>query len=102
MHPVKAPTKEQVLQIASELGFSIDRGEELDNWHSIVTCALKPYETIASLPDYVPEVNYPRLPGRKPTQEKNVHNAWYVKTEIRGASSGPLSGRTVVIKLESR
>ncbi|WVM91481.1 amidase family protein [Halopseudomonas pachastrellae] len=34
----------------------------------------------------------------KPNAGENRYGAWYVKTQIKGADSGPLSGKTVVIK----
>ena len=45
------------------------------------------------MPDYVPAVKYPRTPGYRPEGEENKYNAWYVKTEIKGAPSGKLAGK---------
>jgi Amidase len=50
------------------------------------------------MPDYVPAVNYPRPPGYRPEGEENKYNAWYVKTEIKGASSGKLAGKKIALK----
>jgi amidase len=50
------------------------------------------------LPDELPAVKYPRAPGRRPSPEENTHNAWYVKTTIEGAPTGPLKGKRVVLK----
>jgi amidase len=59
---------------------------------------LDAYDTVDALPDYLPPVLYPRTSGYRPTAEENPLNAWYVKTEIRGAPRGPLHGRTVALK----
>ena len=43
-------------------------------------------------------MRYPRTPGIKPSAGENPLNAWAVKTEVRGAAHGPLSGKRVVLK----
>ena len=43
-------------------------------------------------------VKYPRTPGLRPQPEENPYNAWYWRTEITGAPSGPLIGKTLAIK----
>ena len=50
------------------------------------------------MPDNLPLVKYPRTPGYQPGGEENQYNAWYVKTEVKGASQGKLQGKTVVLK----
>ncbi len=50
------------------------------------------------MPDYLPPVKYPRTPGYFPDPSENTRNAWYVKTSIKGASSGPLKGKKVAVK----
>src|SRR5262249_59484248 len=36
--------------------------------------------------------------GVFPPPEENTHNAWYVKTSITGAASGPLHGKRIAVK----
>ena len=46
-------------------------------------------------------IEIPRAPTTNPSNPKpdeNPRNAWYVKTSIKGASSGPLKGKTVAVK----
>jgi amidase len=43
-------------------------------------------------------VKYPRQPGYRPSFEDNPLGAWYWKSKISGAASGPLAGKTVAIK----
>jgi len=50
------------------------------------------------MPDNLPLVRYPRRPGFRPGAEDNSHNAWYVKTTVRGAESGKLAGKTIALK----
>ena len=56
------------------------------------------YDAVDAMPDYVPAVKYPRTPGYRPEGEENKYNAWYVKTEIKGAPSGKLAGKTIALK----
>ena len=56
------------------------------------------YQVVDSLGDYLPEVGYPRVCGSLPREDDNPYNAWYVKTDIQGATGGLLKGRTVAMK----
>src|SRR3954454_18044167 len=56
------------------------------------------YDVVDAMPDYVPAVTYPRTPGYRPDGDENKYNAWYVKTTVKGASSGKLAGKTVALK----
>src|SRR6266851_1155595 len=94
---VKAPTLEQLGEVAAELGLAFspaDLAAHLD--------ALRPsfnaYNLVDRLPDELPPVAYARRPGRRPAPEENPYGAWYVKTEIAGAASGKLAGKTVALK----
>ena len=48
--------------------------------------------------EFKPPVRYPRDKGYRPTRKENPYNAWFWKTEIRGAPSGPLAGLRVGVK----
>jgi amidase len=50
------------------------------------------------MPDHLPAVTYPRTPGYRPEGPENPYNAWYVKTTVKGAPSGKLAGKTIVLK----
>lgn len=94
---VKRPTLNQLKDIVESLHMHMadaEVGEYLD----VLEGTFKAYDRIAQLPDYLPEVRYPRTPGYRPGGDENTLNAWAVKTEVRGASHGPLSGKQVVLK----
>ena len=94
---VKRPTLSQLKEIVAELGMhmSDERAREfLDNMRG----SLDAYDIVDSMPDYLPPVLYPRTAGYRPGDEENPLNAWYVKTDIRGAPRGPLQGKTVALK----
>lgn len=96
--PVRGPTHEQLEDIADDLYMSMS-SEELEFFGGVIDGLISgAYEVVEQMPDYIPEVTYPRTPGYKPTGEENKYNAWYVKSEIKGAAEGPLAGKTIVLK----
>src|SRR3546814_9575691 len=67
-------------------------------FRSLMEGTIQAYDAVDALPDFLPPVDYPRTPGYRPQPSENPLNAWYVKTEVRGAPRGPLSGKKVVLK----
>ena len=94
---LKEPSEEQIREIAHELGFDLGP-EDVAEFRDMVAGGLGMYRPLESIPDHLPEVRYPRTPGRFPTAEEDPLHAWYVKTSVKGASSGKLAGRQVVLK----
>jgi amidase len=94
---VEKPTIAQLEAIVADLGMDI-APERLAVFHSLMDGAVASYSLIDELPDEKPIVTYPRTPGYQPSAEDNPLNAWYVKTTVKGASSGPLLGKTVALK----
>ena len=86
---VQSPTPEQVRAAASEVGLSLTDAD-VQSYIGLMKASVDAYNIVDALPDCLPEVKYPRTPGRFPSPEENTHNAWYVKTSIRGAAEGPL------------
>ncbi|HJU18603.1 MAG TPA: amidase [Stellaceae bacterium] len=94
---VKAPTLAQLGEIAEELGFTFT-ADDLAAHREALLPGIAAYNLIDQLPDEVPPVAYPRRPGRRPAPEENPYGAWYVRTEVTGASSGKLAGKRVALK----
>jgi len=94
---LKEPSLEQVGELARHFGFDMSE-EDLAEFRQMVADGLAMYRPLQSIPDYLPEVRYPRAPGRFPTPEEDPLHAWYVKTSVKGASGGKLAGRQVVLK----
>ncbi len=94
---VRRPTIQQMREVAEGLGMTMSDGE-LGEYLELMEANFEAYDLIDSMPDELPKVKYPRTPGHRPTSAENPLNAWYVKSEIRGAVSGPLEGRTIVLK----
>jgi amidase len=94
---IRRPTLEQLRLLTADLHMHLSE-PELAQYLEQMEGSFAAYDRIDQLPDFLPEVVYPRTPGRRPSADENKLNAWYVKTDIRGAASGPLRGRKVVLK----
>jgi len=97
MSTVRRPTLEQMHDIVDSLHFSMSEGE-IAEYLDVLEGTFLSYDRVNQLPDYLPPVRYPRTPGYRPGANENPLNAWAVKTEVRGAAHGPLSGKRVVLK----
>lgn len=94
---VRRPSLEQFRELVSSLHMRMS-DRELTQYLEQMEGSFQAYDRVDQLPDFLPEVVYPRTPGRRPDPQENPLNAWYVKTDIQGAASGPLRGRRVVLK----
>src|SRR3982075_4755656 len=94
---VRRPTLDQLRGVAEDLGMHMGE-EELKSYDTLMQGNYAAYDIVDAMPDYVPAVTYPRTPGYRPEGEENKYNAWYVKTTIKGASSGKLAGKTIALK----
>ena len=59
---------------------------------------LTSYARVDEMVEPKPAVRYPRHPGYRPGPVENPFNAWYWKTDIKGAEDGPLRGKRIAIK----
>ncbi len=94
---VRRPTLDQMRGVVGGLGMSMNDREIMD-YMAIMEDTFQAYDRVDALPDNLPQVKYPRTPGRRPSQEENPLNAWYIKTDIRGAPTGPLEGKRIALK----
>lgn len=94
---VKRPTLSQMRDMASRFGMSLS-DEDLNEYREIIEPYMQAYDRLDAMPDYLPEVRYPRSPGHFPGPTENAMNAWYVKTEVRGAPDGKLRGKRIALK----
>src|SRR5918911_2174586 len=97
--PARPPTIEQLKKIANDYNLGLSEAE-LETYHGLVeTVVTTDYQHIDQLPEIeAPPVKYPRSSGYQPTPEENPLSAWYWKCSIKGAGSGPLSGKRFAIK----
>jgi amidase len=94
---VQRPTIEQLRAVAEDLGMSMSDAD-LASYLAILQPNFAAYDAVNAMPDYLPTVKYPRTPGYRPEGEENKYNAWYVKTTVKGAPTGKLAGKKVVLK----
>lgn len=94
---VQKLTPRQLIDVADEVGLSLTDAD-ISSFLRILDGWIEPYNVVDRLPDFLPEVKYPRTPGYRPSSEENRHNAWYVKSTIKGAAEGKLKGKTVAVK----
>ncbi|MFL5253141.1 MAG: amidase [Rhodopila sp.] len=94
---LKLPTIDQLRDVAADLGMTLS-DDELTQHQAALTGSIAAYNAVDQMPDELPPVTYPRLPGIRPKPEDNPYGAWYVKTTIEGAPSGKLKGKTVAVK----
>lgn len=88
---IKAPTIEQLREVAQGFGFHMT-DSDLESFLALMEGLLANYNVVDSLPDYLPEVRYPRSPGYLPVGEENKYGAWYRKASVKGSSRGKLGG----------
>ena len=94
---VPYPSPNQIKEAATEVGLSLTDAD-VESYSGLMKGMVDAYNVIDHMPDCLPKVKYPRTPGYFPPAEENPRNAWYVKTSIQGAPSGPLKGKKVAIK----
>ena len=94
---IKRPNAEEVADLAASLHMNMTV-EEAAEYLALMGGMFDQYDIIDELPNPLPPVKYPRTPGAKPPAKENKYNAWAIKTEVKGAPSGKLAGRTVVLK----
>jgi len=97
MSTVKRPTVDQMHAIVESLHMNMS-SREVAEYLEIMEGTFQSYDRLTQLPDNLPPVRYPRTPGIKPGPADNPLNAWAVKSEVRGAAHGPLTGKRVVLK----
>ncbi len=94
---VKRPSAEQMHAVAADLGMTVSDAD-IASYLAILQPNFAAYDLVDAMPDYLPTVKYPRTPGYRPEGDENKYNAWYVKTTVKGAPAGKLTGKTIVLK----
>ena len=94
---IQAANVEQVLDIAGSFGFDLTL-EDAQSFAGLMAGMKPSYDRVDALVEPTLPVKYPRGPGYRPLADEDPHNAWYWKTDLKGAKSGPLAGKRVAIK----
>jgi len=95
--PVRLPTTAELNDIATSFGLELDV-DDLRSFREIMRGPLASYARLDQLAEPKLPVRYPRTPGYRPAETDNPLNAWYWRTDIKGAQCGLLAGKAVAIK----
>src|SRR3954469_11613619 len=94
---VRPPDKDQLAVLARDLGMDLDEAD-LESYRALVAAGFASYDAVEELyAQIAPEAPTDRE-SATPDDADNALGAWYVTTQIHGASDGPLAGRRVAIK----
>ena len=91
------PPSNQLAEIADDFGLDMSL-DDLTNQREAVRGAIASLRHIDDMPEERPAVAYPRTSGYRPHPDENPYNAWYWRTEVKGADSGPLAGEEIGVK----
>ncbi|MEY2336521.1 amidase [Acidithiobacillus ferrianus] len=94
---IHRPTREQFVAMYTKMGLNFTENEELEYLIELDKLICH-YDKLNIFKDNIPRVKYQRSPGFRPEEVDNKYNAWYVKTNIVGSSSGVLLGKKIAIK----
>lgn len=89
--------REKLGEIARELRIPLDAAG-LEFYSNYVTGFMGALAAAENIPLEFVQSRWPREGWSRPEPSENPLNAWYVKTTIAGAASGPLKGKTVALK----
>ena len=94
---VQVPTQQQLLEIADLIGLDLS-DDDVESFLGLIAPNIDAYNIVDAMADELPQVTYPRTPGRRPHGEENPLNAWYYKSTVKGAARGKLKGKTIALK----
>ncbi len=94
---VPAVTRSELRACAEALAMSLSDAE-LDMYAAFMGGLTADFNVIAAMDAPRLPVKYPRGAGQRPSAADNPYNAWYWQCSIKGAATGKLAGKRVVIK----
>ncbi|HEX6506249.1 MAG TPA: amidase family protein, partial [Chloroflexota bacterium] len=94
---VRRPSPAELSSIAASYNLALT-DDELALLRILIDGSMTSYDRIDQLAEPTLPVRYSRTAGYRPEPAENPLNAWYWRTEIRGAEWGPLAGKTLAIK----
>lgn len=94
---IKRPDVSELQHLARQLHLQISENDAAE-YLALMQPNFDAYDLIDGLEDEIPKVTYPREKGYRPEGAENALNAWYYKSEVKGAPEGLLAGKTVALK----
>src|SRR6266568_6118308 len=93
---IPPPSNDDLAKIAAHYGLTLS-SSDLESFRGLISGALGSYDAVQRLYHArLPEP--PDRPYRWPAEADNELGAWYLTTEIAGATDGPLAGRRGAVK----
>ena len=93
----RPPTAAALQELGKQLDFHLN-----DEYAELLASHMGPFAESCALldnePDEIPTIKYADRSHYFPDAAENEYGAWYVKSDINGAATGPLAGRSVAIK----
>ena len=97
MASAKLPTPDELKAVGRQLGMNLSDAD-VAFFLETMGGSVAAYHAIEAMVDPMPAVKYPRTPGYRPEGAENKYNAWYYKSEVKGAPNGKLKGKRVALK----
>lgn len=94
---LKRPTTQKIDRLAKDLGLTLS-SNDVESFLGLIDAEMTAYDQLDAMPDEIPALAREQSPGHRPDPQSNPLNAWYQRTAIKGAASGILHGKTVVLK----
>jgi amidase len=93
----KLPTPDELKAVGRQLGMTLS-DDDVAFFLTTMAGSVAAYHAVEVMADPMPVVKYPRTPGYRPEGAENKYNAWYYKSEVKGAPNGKLKGKRVALK----
>jgi amidase len=93
----KLPTPDELKAVGRQLGMTLSDAD-VAFFLETMGGSVAAYHALEAMVDPMPVVKYPRTPGYRPEGAENKYNAWYYKSEVKGAPNGKLKGKRVALK----
>jgi amidase len=93
----RLPDHDELQALAAELGQELDN-DAADALLSYFAPFREGFQYLETEAGELPPVRYPARNFQFPEPNENPLGAWYVKTELKGATKGPLNGKRVAVK----
>jgi amidase len=93
----KLPTPDELKAVGRQLGMTLS-DDDVAFFLTTMAGSVAAYHAVEAMADPMPVVKYPRTPGYRPEGADNKYNAWYYKSEVKGAPNGKLKGKRVALK----
>ena len=97
MASAKLPTPDELKAVGRQLGMTLSDAD-VAFFLETMGGSVAAYHALEAMVDPMPVVKYPRTPGYRPEGAENKYNAWYYKSEVKGAPNGKLKGKRVALK----